>query len=38
MKLSVNLKSENFEREYYIKENHKLEEKIKELQLKINEL
>lgn len=31
MKLSVNLKSENFEREYYIKENHKLEEKIKEL-------
>ncbi|CAD8059183.1 unnamed protein product [Paramecium primaurelia] len=38
MKLSVNMKNENFEREYYIKENHKLEEKIKELQAKINEM
>ena len=31
MKSSVNLKTENYERDYYIKENHKLEEKIKEL-------
>ncbi|CAD8064704.1 unnamed protein product [Paramecium primaurelia] len=38
MKLSMNQKNENFEREYYIKENHKLEEKIKELQAKINEM
>ncbi|CAD8089622.1 unnamed protein product [Paramecium sonneborni] len=38
MKLSTNMKTENFEREYYIKENHKLEDKIKELQAKINEM
>lgn len=31
MKHSSTMKTENFEREYYIRENHKLEEKIKEL-------
>ncbi|CAD8165385.1 unnamed protein product [Paramecium octaurelia] len=38
MKLSTNAKNENFEREYYIKENHKLEEKLKECQAKMNEM